>query len=102
MSDAEFTGYWLIGVAVVAIVVVVAAVLLLAILMTARSILGHGAQALAAAEHIAADTKVIWALADTNRVAADILATAESIEQNGGAVAVALRASEAAPASLTR
>jgi len=102
MTDAEFTTLWLIGVAVVAVAVLLAAVLLLAILLTARSILGHGAQALEAAEHIAADTKVIWALADTCKVAGDILATAESIEENGGAIAATLRSTEAQPVSLQR
>ena len=100
MTDGEFITIWLVAVALAAVVVLIAAGLLLAVLLTARSLLRHGAQALEAAEHIAADTQVIWALDDTNRVAADILATAESIEGNGGAIATALRETEAAPVSV--
>lgn len=102
MTDAEFTTIWLIGLGVGALVVLIAAALLIGVLVTARSILGHGAEALAAAEHIAADTQVIWALADTNEVAGQILATAESIEQNGAAIAAALKETEAQPASFAR
>lgn len=102
MTDGEFISLWLIGLVVAALVVLVAAALLVAVLLAARSILRHGAEALAAAEHIAADTHVIWALADTNRVAAEILATVESIETNGAAVAGALRDTEATFASRVR
>ncbi len=100
MTDALLLAAWLIGLGVAAVVVLLAAALLLMILFTARSILGHGAEALAAAEDIARDTQVIWALADTNEVAAAILATAEEIEQNGGAIAAALRETEAQPVSV--
>lgn len=97
MTDSEFITAWLAVVAVVAVVILIAAGLLLAILLTARSILGHGAEALEAAEHIASDTQVIWALADTNQVAGEILATTERIEANGAVIATALRDTEAAP-----
>ncbi len=100
MTDSEFITAWLVVVALVAVVILIAAGLLLAILLTARSILGHGAEALEAAEHIAADTQVIWALADTNAVAGEILATAEQIEANGAAIASALRETEAGPVSV--
>lgn len=102
MTDTELTTAWLIGLAVAAAVVLLAAVLLLLVLQTARSILGHGAEALAAAEEIARDTQVIWALADTNRVAGEILETAERIEENGGVIAAALRETEALPVSVVR
>lgn len=100
MTDGEFITAWLVVVALAGVVVLIAAGLLLAILVTARSILGHGAEALEAAEHIAADTQVIWALADTNQVAAQILATAEQIEANGAVIAEALRQTEAGPISV--
>lgn len=87
---AEIYTVWFIVLAVGAVVVLLAAALLLLILSVARSILRHGQQALAAAEAIAADTGVIWALADTNRVAGDILDTAGQIEGHGGVIAALL------------
>ncbi len=97
MTDTEFFGLWLVGVGMVAVVILLAAILLLGVLYVARSILRHGAQALEAAERIAADTQVIWALADTNRVAAEILATAEHIEDNGAVIATALEETQSGP-----
>ncbi len=87
---AQIYTVWFIVLAVATVVVLLAATLLLVILSVARSILRHGTQALVAAEAIAADTKVIWALADTNRVAGDILDTAGRIEGNGGRIAALL------------
>ena len=93
MSNAELfsTWYWSLGVA--AVVVVIAAVLLGAILLVAIEIQQRAQQALHYAERIARDTGVIWNLADTNRVAADIEATARSIEAHGGRIAEALHGS---------
>lgn len=90
MSDAELfaTWYWSLGVA--ALIVVIAAVLLGAILFVAIDIQQRAQQALSCAERIAADTRVIWNLADTNTVAGDIVATAQSIEAHGGKIAEAL------------
>ncbi len=81
---------------VAAVVVVLAAVLLIAILLVARRILTHARQALAAAESIAEDTKIIWELDETNRVAGEILEAAESIEERGGQVAATLQGDRAA------
>lgn len=81
---------WTICLVVAAVVVILAAALLIAIIVVARSILSHGAQALAAAEQIARDTSVIWALDDTNRVAGEIVETVEQIEAHGGAIVAAL------------
>jgi hypothetical protein len=89
------TFYWSLGVA--AVVVLLAAALLIAILLVAKSILSHAGQALEAAESIAADTKIIWALDDTNRIAGEILATTESIESHGGAIAGALHEPQGIP-----
>lgn len=100
MSDGEFITLWITGVAIIGVAILVAASLLLAVLLAARSILRHGAQALEAADRIAADTQVIWALADTNRVAAGILATTERIEENGAVIATALEETESGPVSV--
>jgi hypothetical protein len=88
---------WAICLAVAVVVILIAAALLIAILLVARSIATHGLQALAAVEAIAADTKVIWALADTNEVAGEILATVESIEAHGGRIAGALHEAQTIP-----
>lgn len=90
MTDAElFTVFgWGLGIAVV--LIAVAAALLVAIWLAARAILGHAAEALEAAEQIAADTQVIWQLADTNRIAGEILMGAESIESHGAQIVAAV------------
>lgn len=95
MPDAELFTIWYWSLAVAAVVVLLAAVLLIAILLVARSILSHARQALEAAEHIAEDTKIIWELDETNRLAGEILATTESIEERGGRIAGALHGERA-------
>ena len=90
MSDANLWGAgtaWL-GVAVV--VVLLAAVLLIAIILTARGILAEALRAKAAAEAIRVNTLPIWELQTSNEVAAGLVATVQSIESHGGALARAL------------
>lgn len=94
--DSELYTIWYWSLAVAGIVVVLAAGLLVAIILVARSILGHARQALEAAEHIAEDTKVILALAESNRVAGEILSTTESIEANGARIVEALQEPQSA------
>ena len=96
MPDAELYTIWYWSLAVAAVVVLLAAILLIAILLIARRILTHAGQALSAAESIAEDTKIIWELDETNRVAGEILAAVESIEERGGRVAGALQGDRAA------
>ncbi|MBA2701838.1 MAG: hypothetical protein H0U58_09080, partial [Chloroflexi bacterium] len=48
MTSAELTTGWLIGLGVAVVVVLLAAILLLIVLVTARSMLKHGAEALSA------------------------------------------------------
>jgi len=88
---------WTIWLVVAVVVILLAAALLIAILLVARSLVTHGLQALAAADAIAEDTKIIWALSTTNEVAAEILATTESIEAHGGRIAGALHETQAVP-----
>ncbi len=87
MPDAELYAVWYWSLAVAGVVVLLAAALLISILLVARRILSNARQALAAAEAIAEDTKVIWELSETNTLAEEILATAESIEKRGGGIA---------------
>lgn len=90
MSDSQLYSTWILGLVIGAVVVILAAALLIAIIVVARRILTHAGLALEAAESIAKDTEVIWELADTNEVATDILAVAESIEGRGANIAGAL------------
>lgn len=92
--------YWSLGVAVV--VILLAAALLIAILLVARSILGHAGEALAAVEAIDADTRVIWALDDTNRIAGEILQSTERIEASGGAIVGVLHTPQATEQEASR
>ncbi|MBA2712142.1 MAG: hypothetical protein H0U55_01115, partial [Rubrobacteraceae bacterium] len=69
---------------------------LIAILLVARRILAHAGQALEAAEAISEDTKIIWKLDDTNRLAGEILDAATSIEERGGHIAGTLQGDRAA------
>ncbi|GAC1401799.1 MAG: hypothetical protein NVSMB52_15620 [Chloroflexota bacterium] len=93
MSNSHLYTVFGISLGIATVVVLLAAILLIAILLTARSILKHGAQALQVAESIANDTRVIWALAETNRLADEILATTESIGSRGGRIVEGLHAS---------
>jgi flagellar biosynthesis/type III secretory pathway M-ring protein FliF/YscJ len=87
MPDAELYIIWYWSLAVAGVVVLLAAALLIAILLVARRILRNARQALEAAEAIAEETQVIWALEETNRTAEEILASAQSIEERGGRIA---------------
>ncbi len=96
MPDAELFTVWYWSLAVAAVVVLLAAALLIAILLVARRILAHAGQALEAAEAIAEDTKIIWKLDDTNRLAEEVLEAATNIEERGGRIAGTLQGDRAA------
>lgn len=90
MSDADLWASWRLWMLVAVIIILVAAGLLITIWLTARSILAHALRAHAAAERIRVHTLPIWEIQTTNEVAAGILATVQSIEAKGGALAAAL------------
>lgn len=90
MSDADLWAAWRLWMAVAVAVVLVAAGLLVTIWLTARSIHAHAVRALRAAEVIRQRTLPIWALQTTGEVAEALLATVQSIEAKGGAMASAL------------
>lgn len=96
MTDSQLYTVWGWSLVIAAVVVILAAILLIAIILVARRILTHARQALAAAESIAEDTKVIWELDETNQVAGEILEAAESIEERGGRIAGTLQGDRAA------
>lgn len=90
MTDSELFTTFAWGLGIAAALIAAAAALLVAVWLQARAILGHAAEALEAAEQISADTQVIWQLAETNRVAGEILMAAESIESHGAQIVEAV------------
>lgn len=90
MTDAQLLANWYIWLAIAAVVVVIAAALLLAVLAAARSIARNAGAALGLVTQIRDNTQVIWALQDTNRVAAQLLGGAQSILAHAGQIAQAL------------
>ena len=90
MSDAQLLTNWYIWLGVATVVVLIAAALLLAILAAARSIERGATIALGQVKEIRANTEVIWALQDTNKIAAQIAGGAEAILGNAGSIAQSL------------
>ena len=90
MSDADLWSAWRMWMLLAVVIILVAAVLLVMIWRTARGIYSEAVRALTAAESIRENTMPIWALKTTNEVAGEMLATVQSIEKNGGALAAAL------------
>lgn len=90
MTDADLWGAWRLWMLVAVAVVLIAAGLLITIWLVARGILSHAVRALHAAEKIRQNTLPIWELQTTNEVAAELLATVESIEAKGSSLAAAL------------
>jgi len=86
MSDNQLYTVWGISLVVATVVILLAAALLIAILLVARRILSHGTEGLDALGHIADDTRIIWALAETTRLAEEILGVIESIGSRGGRI----------------
>lgn len=94
MSAQEIYQWWFIWLGVAGIIVLAAAALLITIIVLARRIGVLAASALGVVEQIEQNTKPIWQLNATNKVAKDLLAGAQAIESNAGAIVGALSASE--------
>lgn len=92
MTDTDLWNAWALWMGVAVVVILIAAALLITIWLTARSILAHALRAHAATEKIRASTMPIWELQTTNEVAAELLATVQSIEGKGGKLVEALEA----------
>ncbi|MEO6458219.1 MAG: hypothetical protein ABIO92_08085 [Chloroflexia bacterium] len=90
MTEQELLTAWYIGLGITAVVVVIAAALLLAVLAAAKSIERGATAALGLVKQIRDNTQVIWALQDTNSVAKQLSAGADSILTHAGQVASAL------------
>ena len=90
MSAQEIYQWWYIWLGVAGVIVVAAAALLIIIVLLARSIASLAQTALGVVEEIETNTKPIWQLNATNRVAKDLLIGAKAIEGNAGAIVGAL------------
>lgn len=90
VSDSTFYGWWAIVLGVAVVVVLLVAALLIMIIRAAHAIEREAGRCLAAADRIAASTAPIWAIAEVNGVATNILVVTESIERNGADIAEAL------------
>ena len=90
VSTAGLYGIWGAALALTTGVALGLAVLLVMLLRTSRAIEGHTARSLLAVQRIAQDTDALSALADTHRVALNILAVSQAIERRDQEIADAL------------
>jgi multisubunit Na+/H+ antiporter MnhE subunit len=77
---------WLIGFIAALIVVLLVATLLLGILVEARRIRALALAASDLVQEIDANTRIVWALRDTNAVAGTLLGGAAAIDANAAAI----------------
>ncbi|MGP1398064.1 MAG: hypothetical protein ACTS3R_21360 [Inquilinaceae bacterium] len=78
--------FWALGFLAGAAIVAIVAVLLVGILLQARRIRKLARTASDVVAEIDINTRSVWALRDTNRVAAEILEGAKAIDANAAAV----------------
>jgi hypothetical protein len=90
ISDSTLYTVWAIVLIISAVIILVVALLLIMIWLATRSIERYALQSLQAAQQIAENTKPIWDLQETNRVAGLLLQEAQSIAQGGTALANAV------------
>ena len=94
MTADQIYTWWFIWLGVASVVVALAAALLITIVVLARQISALAATGLAVVEQIEQNTKPIWQLNATNRVAGQLLGGAMAIESNALAIVGALSAGE--------
>ncbi len=81
---------WLIGFIAALVVVLLVAGLLIGILVEARRIRALAIAASGLVEEIDANTRIVWALRDTNAVAGTLLGGAAAIDANAAAIVTAV------------
>lgn len=81
---------WTLGFLAGLVVVLIVALTLIGILVQARRIARLAPVAAQLVSEIEANTRSVWALRDTNQVAAEILGAAEAIDANTAAIADAV------------
>ncbi len=94
MSAQGIYQWWFIWLGIGGAIVVAAAALLITIIVVAHRIATLAQTALGVIEEIEHNTKPIWQLNATNKVAADLLAGAKAIEGNAGTIVKALTKAE--------
>ena len=87
---AEEQMLWYVGFAIAGAVVVVVAVLLLAIIFQCRRIVRLAGTAVVVVREIDRNTRPIWLLNATNRIAGELLGGAKAINKNMGLIVDAL------------
>ncbi len=88
--------WWMLALGIGAVVIGVVAALLLRIIRAANSIDRYAADIWDAGQKIAGNTASIWMLGQTNSVAGQILATAQSIDRHAAAIDQALTGAQPA------
>ncbi len=99
MDHDTATRWWIVSLGIGAVVIGVVAALLMRIIRAADSIDGYASDIWDAGQKIACNTASIWMLGDTNTVAGQILATAQSIDGHAAAIDQALTGAAAPDAS---
>ncbi len=94
MSANEIYQWWFIWLAIGAGIVVAAAALLITIIVVAHRIAVLAKTAIAVLLEIETNTKSIWELNTSRKVASDLLDGATAIENNAGAILNALSKTE--------
>ena len=94
MTTEEIYFYWGLWLAIGVVLVIAAAALLITIIWCAHRIATLAATALEVVEEIETNTKPIWQLNATNKVAGNLLDGAKSIETNAVAIVEALASTE--------
>ena len=100
-TEDATTRWWVLALTVGGVVIGVVAALLLRIIRAANSIDRYAADIWDAGQKIAGNTASIWMLGQTNSVAGQILATAQSIDHHAAAIEQALTGPRPAAAETT-
>lgn len=98
-AGSTITRWWVLTLGVGAVVIAVVAALLIRIIRAANSIDRYAADIWDAGQAIARNTAAIWQLGQTNSVAGQILATAQSIDGHAAAIDQALTGAASAGAT---
>jgi hypothetical protein len=92
VSADDIYFWWAVWLSIGTTIVVAAAALLIAVIIAARRILGLAKLALTVVGEIEQNTKPIWDLDTSHKVAEDLLVGAEAIRGNATAIVGALEA----------
>lgn len=94
MSAQDIYFWWFVWLAIGTVIVIAAAALLIAVIVAARRILNLARVALTVVEEIEQNTKPIWQLNDSYKVAGELQGGADAILDNAGTIVGALSAED--------